>query len=333
MTVREQVYLLLEKNRDKSISGEELANQLHVSRTSIWKAVKALSEEGYEIEAVNNKGYRLVGTGDILSAAYIDKELRKEGIHLPLQVLKETGSTNNDLKQLATEGEIRDYIIISGCQTGGKGRRGRTFFSPKDSGLYISILLHPNTDAREGAMLTTLAATAEAMAIEELTGMEIGIKWVNDVIYQKKKISGILTECSLSMEDGKLEYAIVGVGINVYEPAGGFPKELANVAGFLLSEQQSNFRNRLAVAFVKHFMSFYQEFPNKVYFAEYKKRSVVLGKEVYVLPAGIADLNNIDYEACQKAQVKDLDEECGLVVTFEDGHEETLSNGEVSVRL
>lgn len=333
MTVREQVYLLLEKNRDKSISGEEIATQLNVSRTSIWKAVKALSEEGYEIEAVNNKGYRLVGTGDILSAAYIEKELGKEGIHLPLQVLKETVSTNNDLKQLATEGELRDYIILSGCQTGGKGRRGRTFFSPKDSGLYISILLHPNTDAREGAMLTTLAATAEAMAIEELTGMEIGIKWVNDVIYQKKKISGILTECSLSMEDGKLEYAIVGAGINVYEPAGGFPKELANVAGFLLSEQQSNFRNRLAVAFVKHFMAFYQEFPNKVFFAEYRNRSVVLGKEIYVLPAGIADLNNIDYQTCQKAQAKDIDEECGLVVTFEDGHEETLSNGEVSVRL
>lgn len=324
MTIKEQVLLLLENERGNFLSGQEIAQQLSVTRASVWKAVKSLQKEGYAIEAVNNKGYTLEKAPDVLSPAYIEQKLGKENISLNVNVEKVVDSTNNVLKQYVANGEKGDMVLLAEEQSAGRGRRGRTFFSPEGTGLYMSLLLHPDTTPEEGTMLTTLTAVAAAKAIEKVSGEIVQIKWVNDVWMRGKKVAGILTEGSASMEEGKLEYAIVGIGINIYEPQGGFPAELKNIAGAVFENDISreNLRNRMAAEFITNFMKYYQSFPARDYLEEYRQRCFVISQRVQV----ITPAQSI------QALVLGIDEACHLKVQYEDGTVEFLSSGEISIR-
>lgn len=335
MSVKEQVLLLLEESRDKALSGQEIADRLKVTRAAVWKAVKGLQAEGYAIEGVNNKGYLLEKAPDILSAAYIEQALRKAKITLAVQTEKEVVSTNTLLGQYVAAGETRDMVLLAEEQSAGKGRRGRSFFSPEGTGLYMSLLLHPDATPAEATMLTTLAAAAEAAALEAVTGQPVQIKWVNDVWLRGRKISGILTEGSASLEEGKLQYVIVGIGINIYEPKGGFPEEIKEVAGALLPHDISreNMRNRIASELLIRFMQFYREFPRKVYLEEYRKRCFVIGKQVRIITPDGAPVPLRDGKNRSDALVLGVDEDCHLQVRYEDGTEEFLSNGEISIRM
>lgn len=336
MTVKEQVLLLLEKQREKALSGEELAQQLSVTRASIWKAVKSLQKDGYAIEAVNNKGYTLKKAPDILSAAYIEQSLKKAGIEIKVKAEREVSSTNTILKQYVSEGQMEDMILLAEEQTGGRGRRGRSFFSPEGTGLYMSILLHPSLTPGEAAMLTTMAAAAEAAALDRISGEDVKIKWVNDVWIRNKKISGILTEGSVSMEDGHLEYAIVGIGINVYEPAGGFPEEIKDVAGAVFTNDicRENLRNRIASEVLTQFFKYYQKLPAKEYLEEYRKRSIAIGRQVQIIVPGKEDRQGSeDTLARDHALVLGVDDECHLLVQYDDGTTDSLSNGEISIKI
>ena len=188
MTVKEQVLLFLERHRETAISGEELAGQLSVSRAAIWKAIKSLQKDGYAIEGVNNKGYTLKKAPDILSAAYIEQELTKAGFMIHVKAERMVSSTNTVLKQYVSEGQKEDMVLLAEQQSGGRGRRGRTFFSPEGSGLYMSLLLHPDMTPEEATMLTTVAAAAVAEAVERVSGEDVGIKWVNDVGPEEKDL-------------------------------------------------------------------------------------------------------------------------------------------------
>ncbi len=336
MTVKEQVLLLLEKQREKAFSGEELAQQLSVTRASIWKAVKSLQKDGYAIEAVNNKGYTLKKAPDILSAAYIEQSLKKAGIEIGVKIEREVTSTNTLLKQYVARGQTEDMILMAEEQSGGRGRRGRSFFSPEGTGLYMSILLHPALTPEEAAMLTTMAAAAEAVALEKISGEEVKIKWVNDVWIRNKKVSGILTEGSVSMEDGHLEYAIVGIGINVYEPAGGFPEEIKDVAGAVFTNDicRENLRNRIASEVLIQFLRYYQKLPVKEYLEEYRKRSIAIGRQVQILTPGKEEMPNTDNTpARDHGLVLGVDDECHLLVQYDDGTTDSLSNGEISIKI
>ena len=208
MTVKEQVLLLLENHRGEFFSGQEIAQQLSISRAGVWKAVKVLQKEGYAIEAVNNRGYVLQKAPDVLSAAFIEQKLREKNIPLHVRVEKMVDSTNNELKRYVVNGEKRDMVLLAKEQSAGRGRRGHSFYSPEGTGLYMSLLLHPDAGPKEAAMLTTLTAVAAAKAVEKVSGETVQIKWVNDVWMRGLKISGILTEGSASLEEGKLEYVI-----------------------------------------------------------------------------------------------------------------------------
>ena len=199
----------------------------------------------------------------------------------------------------------------------------------------MSLLLHPDATPAEATMLTTLAAAAETAALEAVTGQPVQIKWVNDVWLRGRKISGILTEGSASLEEGKLQYAIVGIGINIYEPKGGFPEEIKEVAGALLSHDISreNMRNRIASELLIRFMQFYREFPRKVYLEEYRKRCFVIGKQVRIITPDGAPVPLRDGKNRSDALVLGVDEDCHLQVRYEDGTEEFLSNGEISIRM
>ena len=226
---KEDLLTLLWQNADAYISGEELARRLSVSRTAVWKAIGQLREAGYNIESVSNRGYRLLSESDVLSEEGIRRHLKHQ--ELELQVYKTITSTNTVLKALAAEGAPAGLALIAGEQTAGRGRMGRSFYSPADSGLYLSLLLRPNVSAVEATRLTACAAVAVAETIEELSGRPAQIKWVNDIFVDGRKVCGILTEASVDCENGMMHYVIIGLGVNTRVPAGDFPEELKGIAG------------------------------------------------------------------------------------------------------
>lgn len=325
MKLKEKVLLLLKTREGEFLSGQELAEQLEVTRAGIWKVIKALQEEGYPIEAITNRGYALQSMPDILSAVGIKQELLKENQYLHVEVEKQIDSTNTRLKQMVTEGEHRDMVLLAEEQTQGRGRFGRAFFSPYGTGLYMSFLLHPQLQYREGELLTISAAVAVAKAIEKISGEEAQIKWVNDIWMRGRKIAGILTEASTSLESGQLEYAIIGIGINVTEPAQGFPEELKDIAHSVFPKaiKKENLRNQLAGEIINQFMSYYRKIREREFLEEYKKRSFVVGKDISVLRMGQQ----------RNAKALEVDDQCHLKVQYEDGTIEYLSSGEVSIRV
>ncbi len=303
------------------VSGSELANILGVSRAAVWKHIAALRAEGYDIKAVTNRGYMLGESSDVLSEKAIKKYLGEKESRVELEILPACGSTNLVIKEKAnTLGE--GHVVIAGEQTAGRGRYGRTFLSPGGTGLYMSVLLRPKLSAEDAVMITTAAAVAVCRAIEELTPDKPTIKWVNDVLVNGKKVCGILTEASFDMESGALDYAVLGVGINVTESDGGFPQELADIAGAILQNREHDMRCRLASSFLRHFFDIYDTFPSRSFVEEYRIRSFLPGRPILVLRQGTS----------VPAKAVAIDDRCRLIVRYADGSEEALSSGEVSVR-
>lgn len=328
MSTRDEMLALFEQNKGQWLSGEVIAEKLQISRTAIWKAVESLRADGYAIEAQRSKGYCLSVLTDIVSSQGIGKYLNKK---LDVEVYGEVVSTNTLLKEKAASGIPEGRVIVANSQTGGKGRMGRTFYSPNDTGVYISVLLRPTEIAPEKALkITTMAAVAGCKAIEEVSGQKAEIKWVNDIFVGGRKAVGILTEASISMENGKLEYAVIGIGFNVYPPQGGFPKEIRDTAGAILKESMPDAKNRIAAGFLNHFFAIYEAQDHLRYEEEYKARSLVLGKYVDVYT--LASSTSTPSGASRRAKVLDITEDCNLLVVYDDGTRGILSSGEVSVR-
>lgn len=322
MTTKEKLLALLEDSKGTFFSGEEIARTLQVSRAAVWKAVNALREDGYTIDAATNKGYRLSPDSDILSPQGIRRFLKPEYRDLDLTVLPTAPSTNALVREKANQGRPEGCVIVACEQTAGRGRYGRQFFSPVDSGVYLSLLLRPTAySPQQATCLTAAAAAAMCQAIEAVTGQQPGIKWVNDIFLHGKKVCGILTEASIGLESGSLDYAVVGVGFNVFLPEGGFPQEISKIAGAILPQPQEDARNRLAAAFLKHFLAIYRS-GGTGYAEEYRRRSLVIGKPIQVLsPAGV-----------RSAFALDVDNSCRLIVRYDDGSVASLSSAEISIR-
>lgn len=321
MLVKDRVLEALEANRGEYFSGEALAGRLQVSRNAVWKAISQLRESGYPIDAVSNRGYCLRAESAILSPQSIAQYLTVPGLEVEVQPV--VTSTNTVLRQRAEEGAPEGLVLAAVTQTAGKGRREHAFFSPPDSGLYLSFLLRPDLAAQESLFLTTCAAAAVALAIEDCAGVEAQIKWVNDVFCRGKKVCGILTEAALDLETGGLQYAIVGIGVNLFPPAGGFPADLPEAGAVFSSKPQGlEGRSQLAGSILNHFFSFYPDLAKKPFFEDYRKRSLVLGQPITILERG----------QTRPAVALDLEEDFSLRVREEDGTVGRLSSGEVSVR-
>lgn len=321
MTIKEHLYGLLEENRGKYISGEEIAKQLYCTRGAVWKAIKALRAEGFEINAATNRGYCLLDNGDVLSEAGIRRYLKS---NCDITVLKTVDSTNVYTRTLAQNGTGEGTLVVSGEQTGGYGRRKRSFYSPADTGLYMSILLRPRLSANESVKITAAGAVAACTAIENVTGACAEIKWVNDVFVNGKKAAGILTEAALNVENGVLDYAVIGFGINVYRPQNDFPGEISDIAGALMDERTEDVRNKLAAQIYERFMELYNKLPECVYLNEYKKRLMWQGERILI--HSCSGINNKT-----PALLLGVDENCSLRVRYDDGREEIISSGEISI--
>ena len=324
MTTRAQLLALLETHQGEFLSGEEIARRLSVSRAAVWKAVKALRQEGYPIGAVTNRGYCLSQGSDILSPQGIRKFLSPACQRLELTVLPTVSSTNAWLREQAAQGAPEGSAVIAGGQTAGRGRFGRSFFSPEETGVYLSVLLRPScAPLPQVTRLTALAAVALCQAIEAVSGRSPEIKWVNDIFLDGKKVCGILSEASFSMETGTVDYAVLGVGMNVYPPAQGFPPELEQTAGWILDTPLPDGKNRLAGEFLNRFWALWTEALPADAIREYRRRNLVIGKSLTV---------TLGNEA-RAAYALDIDEECRMVVRFEDESIQALSYGEVQIRL
>ena len=222
MTVKSKLLGILEQQKGETLSGEKLAEELHCTRAAIWKAVKALREEGYTIEAGQNKGYMLVKDSHRLSVEAIRPFLVSPEVYL--KVYQETDSTNRAAKEAAVTGTAgHGGCVVAGKQTAGRGRRGRSFYSPEEAGLYLSVILKPQGSLRESLLLTAEAAVAVYKAVLRVTGISLDIKWVNDLYYHDRKVCGILTEAVTDFESGEIDFAVVGIGLNLYEAAEGYP--------------------------------------------------------------------------------------------------------------
>ncbi|MBP3305912.1 MAG: biotin--[acetyl-CoA-carboxylase] ligase [Oscillospiraceae bacterium] len=324
MNTKEQLLALLERNKGVYFSGEEIAERLSISRTAVWKSVKALRNAGYQIDAVQNRGYCLSAETDILSVQGIQKYLKPVCGRLEIHVLPALDSTNSAVREKAMAGAPEGYTIIANHQTRGRGRSGRAFYSPPDTGIYMSLLLRPNySSSRQAVKLTTMAAVATCEAIEAVSEEKAQIKWVNDISVRGKKVCGILTEASFSLEDGSLEFVVLGIGINVSPPSGGFPVEIKDIAGTVFRESQSDGKNRLTAEFLNRFMRYYSDPDMPDYVDNYRSRSMAIGKEIQV----------ISPNGTKKAVALDVDQDCRLIVRYADGETESLYSGEISIRL
>lgn len=248
-------------------------------------------------------------------------ETRLADVKYPIEVLvlNDTDSTNRVGKEMARAGGKEGMLIVALSQSGGRGRLGRTFFSP-EGGIYMSLLLRPSLPMEQFLRITTAAAVSVAQAIEKVTGKETGIKWVNDIFMNGKKVCGILCEAGTGAESGKTEYAVLGIGINVRKQA--VPEELKDIVGCLEDFSEKVDSNLLIAEVWKAFFEMYENLSENSYMEEYRRRSILIGQTVTV-PDG---------EGAYTAQVTDIDEEGRLVVNA-GGELRRIGAGEVSVRL
>lgn len=304
-----------------SVSGEEIGRQLSLSRAAVWKAIELLREEGYRIESAQNRGYRLLPS-DVLSEEGLRRFLNTKEI--TPKVYRSIGSTNTVLKGLAAGGEPSGTALIAAEQTEGRGRMGRSFYSPKNSGLYLSLLLRPQLDAAQATCITACAAVAAAETIEELSGKQTQIKWVNDIFIGGRKVCGILTEASVDCENGMMNYVVVGIGVNIRSPEGDFPEELRGIAGAVFDgEAPADFRCRLAAGILDRLWASCAALPQDDRFEAYRSRSLVLGKAVDLLLPG---------REPERAEVLELGRDYSLLVRQADGSMRRVQSGEVRVR-
>ncbi len=240
---------------------------------------------------------------------------------ITIETVNEIGSTNDEMKLRAERGQDEISLLIAESQTKGKGRKGRSFFSPDSSGCYMSFLLRPRYSAEECTLLTTIAAAATAEAIETVTGKKSQIKWVNDIYMERRKVAGILTEAGFSKDGKSLSFAVVGIGININPPESGFPKEIENIAA-AVCEGKNQIKNRLIAEIINGFVYYYRNLQKKEFIRHYRDRLFFLGEEITV----------IESDKTYVAVATDIDDMCHLVVTLSDGNTKSLFSGEISIK-
>lgn len=315
--------LKLLKESDGYLSGQELCDSLKVSRTAVWKVIKQLQAEGYQIEAVRNRGYHLVEVADVMTEAELKSRMDDGFGGCSLNYCEEVDSTNNRAKRLAEEGAVEGTLVVAESQWAGKGRRGRMWVSPRGTGIWMSLVLRPRIAPSSASMLTLVAALAVAKGIEEVTGLDTRIKWPNDIVIGGKKVCGILTEMSAELED--INYVVIGIGINAN--IAEFPEEITRTATslYLQSGAKVN-RSQVIAAVMRAMETYYRIFTEtgdlNLLLPEYEGKLANKDKEVTVFtPAG-------DYSGISLG----IDKTGELLVQLRDGTIKHVVSGEVSVR-
>ncbi len=322
---REKVLALLRERQGEYCSGEAMSRQLGISRAGVWKAIEGLRQEGYTISSAPNRGYRLEEGPDLLRAGELSGALSGCLVGRKLLCLETVDSTNTECKRRAMAGEAEGLVVVADEQTGGRGRLGRSFQSPKGQGLYLSALLRPRLEPGQVADFTAWVAVAVCDGIEAACGVRPRIKWTNDIILGGKKLVGILTELGLESESNALEYLIPGIGVNVNQAPEDFSPEIRDMATSLAQELGRPVRRSdLAVQIILALDRMYAGFPeNKAeYLEKYRADCLTPGNQVQLITP----------VSRQEAYAVAVDDDFRLVVELPDGTRKALSAGEVSVR-
>lgn len=321
MSTKSAVLTLLMQRSAEFLSGEEMAQQLSVSRTAIWKAINELKKEGHLISSSPNKGY-YYEKNDVLSVEGIRLSLNPQTPSLHITLLDSSDSTMKNAKLAAINGAPQNTLIVADMQDAPKGRFGRSFFSKAGCGIYMSLLLRPNQNFEEMAQYTVIMAVAVSKAMDYLTSEATEIKWVNDIYLNGKKVCGILSEAMSDVESGQISNVIIGMGINFSIKQTEFPEELRQTATSLFSNQEPTIsRNELIAEIWNQFYAILADLPREQFLEEYREKSFVLGKAVTFTQAGK------NYQGIAKA----INPRGELIVALDDGHEKILASGEISL--
>lgn len=326
------------------ISGQELCRRFYVSRTAIWKIINQLKEEGYVIEAKQNRGYRLLEIPDTMEAYELESRMCTEWAGRNVSYKKETGSTNIDCKQLAGQGAPHGTLAVAEMQVSGRGRRGRGWQSPAGESIYMSLLCRPDFSPDKASMLTLVMGISVAEAVERYTGLAAKIKWPNDIVVNGKKICGILTEMEMGLETKEIQYLVIGVGINVNngftamqemkDPERAretaFPGELRNMATSLFLEAEKKEEKIFRAPLVQYVMEAFEK--NYGLFLQTLDLSLLRERYNAYLVNRNAAVKVLDPRGEYTGIAKEIDEEGNLLVETEDGKVKKVYSGEVSVR-
>ena len=282
--MKEEILRLL-RSADGYISGQELCNRFGVSRTAVWKAINQLKEAGYEIEAQQNKGYRLKAAPDLMTEAEIKSLMHTDWVAKEVLYFDTIDSTNTKAQELAEKGYPSGTLVVADKQESGKGRRGRSWVSPSGTGIFMTLMIKPDINPNNASMLTLVAALAVAKAITSVTGEEAMIKWPNDIVVNGKKVCGILTEMNAQFD--YINHIVVGIGINVHNES--FLEEISQMASSLMIEAGGKRFHRAQIIaetmsyFEQYYDTFLQTQDLSALVREYDELLVNMNKAVRVL--------------------------------------------------
>lgn len=311
--------LLKNAKSGEALSGQSLAETIGVSRNAVWKAIKQLQADGYNISATTNLGYLLTqeGTDEKLNAAEIKAYLLNK--ELQIFVYDEINSTNSTAKKLLLDGVEPPFLVVADSQTAGRGRFGRKFYSPTKTGVYMSLVISPEIKLGSPVTVTAAAAVAVSRAIATLLQKETQIKWVNDVFLDGKKVCGILSEATFDVETSTIKSIVIGIGINL--TTSDFPEEISAIAGSVGSTEVS--RARVIATITENLLQLTNQTDNIDFLDEYRKKSCVVGKDIYFFCG----------ETRTEAHALGIDEAGGLIVKLLDGTIDVLRSGEITIRV
>ena len=315
----DKILNFFKKQKDNYLSGEELSEALDVSRTAVWKHIEKLRNEGYEIVASPHLGYKLLSVPDRLTEIELKWQLETEVIGRKIYSYKETDSTNDVAHNLAASGEKEGSVVIAEHQSKGRGRLGRKWVSPRGKGAYLSVILRPDILLRELSAVTLFTALSVAKTIREFVDLPAFIKWPNDILVNKRKVCGILTE--LDGEADKINFVIAGIGININTKRELLPKD----ASSLLAEKGEKVsRVEFVKSLLRNLDRYYRIFNkgkiNKIV-EEYKKFSSVLDRMV-----------QINYHnRLISGQAVNIDDEGALILRMDSGFNERILAGDITM--
>ena len=314
MKTREEILERLRAAGEDGVSGQVLAEGLGVSRTAVWKAIRSLKAEGYEIKGAQNRGYVLRRDRDPLSEAALSTLLPG----LEISVLPTVDSTNNEAKRRIAAGMDRPFLVTAEEQTAGRGRQGKSFYSPPGAGIYFTLVVHPGIPVGDAVSVTTMSSVAVCRAVRRLTDLRPEIKWVNDLYWNGKKCCGILVEAVTDFETGITTSLLIGIGVNLTTK--DFPDDLPNATALPVTGVS---RNRLMAEIVRELLQETADLRERSYLADYRAWSCVLGKRIDYYRSGEK----------KTATAVEIADNGGLVVEDDNGMRTTLESGEITVRV
>lgn len=324
MKNRDRVLQILYRNNGECVSSSEITGELGITRSAVFKIINELKKQGFDIESIHHRGYRLGNEKDIISPEIINEIIEKEGKNRRIQYFERVDSTNTFAKKILMEGESYPDIIIANEQEQGRGRLGREFYSPKGTGIYCSFILDPFIKIENSILVTVAASVAVSRAIEKVTKKDTRIKWINDIYIDDKKVCGILTEAVTDFETGIIGKIILGIGINFNTPSESFPDEITDKASSVFMDDTFGVtRNQLIAQLIIEIDECMNDIENDEIIRYYRNKSLVLGK--------MLEITYFGQEKPIQGKAVDIDRNGFLIIETKNGLL-TLNSGEVSIR-